>query len=82
MKCKERLTKLVESMGGTVDERDGRALYLDSPRGKCWHASGCHVLVVDGDNGSQTWWAQACREATEDVNMGLSDDEDDDRYDD
>ncbi len=81
MKCKKRLIELVESMGGTVDEYD-RELYLDSPRGKCWNASSCHVLVVDGDNGSQTWWAQACQEAMDEVKLGLCDDEDDDRYDD
>lgn len=71
MKCIERVRRLAEAMGASVDVRE-RVLYVDAKPGYVWECNGCAVICEEGASYNQSWWSQACRDAIEQMSEGMS----------
>ena len=72
------LKRLVELGASLDDDPDSPQLYVDSPKGKIWTATGCHCICAPYRNSSQSWKAEAYAFLLEDMAGGLIDCDDPD----
>lgn len=73
IKCIERLKRVAEAAGASVDESmlEAGSLVLDAPAGYVWSASREPTMVEAGAVRGTTWWAQACRDMEQRMAQGL-----------
>lgn len=72
MKCVDRVRRLAESCGATVDDGCEYDLVIDAPRGYVWAANFEAVLVEPCENSSgETWRNKASREIIDRMKHGL-----------
>lgn len=74
---RKEFLKVLARYGATLDvenEQDGNDLVIDSPKGKIFNATLCHVIVEPfANHGGQSWKSKAYQEAASRVELGVSD---------
>ena len=71
MKMINDLRKQLESIGATLDPNTDYTLNCDAPSGYVWRANRTPTLAIHYATNHQTWLAQAIREETPNLKMGL-----------
>lgn len=74
LKCVAKVRKLAESVGATLnDYEDELTIIVDAPKGYVWECNDCRGIYCawTAIGGSETFYAQACRDAIEQMKAGL-----------
>jgi hypothetical protein len=72
MKCHDRIVRLAETVGASLDHERDYNLIVDAPAGYVWDDNFCSTLCEAAECYGQTWHTDACNELASRMRMGLT----------